>query len=78
VDGWIIALVAGGVVLLCLVVLLGVVVKAAATTARTAQAVLVALDEVKASTAPLADLRPFDPATLGPERGAEELQGKEG
>ncbi len=60
-DGWIIGLVAGGVLLLGLVVVLRVVVKAAATTADTAQAILVALEDVRTSTAPLNSLRQFDP-----------------
>ena len=60
-DGWIIALVAGMVVIVLFVVLLGAVVKAATTTATTAQAVLTALEEIKATTAPLAGLRSFDP-----------------
>ena len=65
-DGWIIALLAGGVALVGLAVLLGVVVKSAATTAQTAQAVLDALEDIKASTAPLAQLGRFDPETMGP------------
>ncbi len=87
-DGWTIGLVAGGALLLGLVVLFGVVVKAAATTARTAQAILMALEEVKASTAPLSDLRQFDPdgtvasgngaGAVNPGAGTEERQGKEG
>ncbi len=48
---------AGGAVLVLMVVLLGVVVKAATRTAATAQAVLVALEEVKANMAPLAELQ---------------------
>ena len=61
-DGWIVGLVAGGAALLLIVVLLGVVVKAATRTAETAKAVLVALEEVKANMAPLAELgaRDFD------------------
>jgi len=81
-DGWIIGLIAGGVLLLCLMVLVGVVIKAASTTAQTAQAILVALEDVKASTAPLSKLRPFDPETMGPEvrfrTAMEEQRGKEG
>ena len=65
-DGWIIGLVAGGALLLVLVLLLGVVTKAAATTAQTAQAVLVALEDVKASTAPVNNLGQFDPETQFP------------
>ena len=69
-DGWIIGLVAGGALLLVLVLLLVVVMKAAATTAETAQAVLVALEDVKASTAPMNnavnDFGQFDPATQFP------------
>ncbi len=53
-DPWIIGLVAGAVVLVLMVVLLSVVVKVAARTADTAQQVLVALEELKANTAPLA------------------------
>lgn len=67
-DGWIIGLVAGGLVLVALMVLLGVVVKSAATTAQTAQAVLDALEEIKATTAPLADLRALDMEVLEPEQ----------
>ena len=55
-----IGLLAGGAVLVLMVVLMGVVVKAAARTAATARAVLVALEELKANTAPLADLRSPD------------------
>ncbi len=51
-----IGLLAGGAVLVLMVVLLSVVVRVAARTAATAQAVLVALDELKANTAPLSDL----------------------
>ena len=69
-DGWFIGLLAGAVVLVLLVVLLGVVVKAAERTAATAQAVLVALEEVKANTAPLAALGSFEPET-GPTAGPE-------
>jgi type II secretory pathway component PulM len=64
-NGWIIGLVAGGVLLLVLVVLLGVVVKAAATTAKTAQAVLAAMEEVRANTAALAELGELDLEALG-------------
>ncbi|HSH61982.1 MAG TPA: hypothetical protein VK988_20500 [Acidimicrobiales bacterium] len=60
---------AGGVLLLGLVVVLSVVVKAAATTAETAQAILVALEDVKASTAPLQGLSQFDPEPLSPNNG---------
>ena len=89
-DAWIIGLVAGAVLLLVLVVVLRVVVKAAATTAETAQAILVALEDVKSRTAPLSDLGQFDPETLGPSvspngtpavepsAGAEEQREKEG
>ena len=92
-DAWIIGLVAGGVLLLVLVGVLRVVVKAAAMTAETAQAILVALEDVKSSTAPLANLGQFDPETLGPPvvasnpngtgavdpgTGAEEHREKEG
>ena len=81
-DGWIIGLIAGAVLLLCLMVLVGVVIKAASTTAQTAQAILVALEDVKASTAPLSNLRPFDPETMGPEASTgitmEEQRGKDG
>ncbi len=52
-----IGLLAGGAVLVLMVVLLSVVLKAAARTAATAQAVLVALEEVKANMAPLAELQ---------------------
>jgi hypothetical protein len=69
-DGWIIGLVVGGVLLLGLVVVLRVVVKAAATTAETAQAILVALEDVKSSTAPLTNLRQFDPEMLRPDVSA--------
>ncbi len=55
-DGWVIGLLAGGAVLVVMVVLLGVVVKAAARTAATAQEVLIALEELKATMAPPADL----------------------
>ena len=69
-DGWIIGLLAGGALLLVLVLLLVVVMKAAATTAETAQAVLVALEDVKASTAPMNNavnnLGQFDPETQFP------------
>ncbi|MDP8975320.1 MAG: hypothetical protein M3N28_02935 [Actinomycetota bacterium] len=44
-----------------LVLVLRVVLKAAATTAETAQAILIALEEVRASTAPLNSLGQFDP-----------------
>ena len=67
-DGWFIGLLAGAVVLVLLVVLLGVVVKAAERTAATAEAVLAALEEVKANTAPLAALGSFDPGP-GPTAG---------
>ena len=87
-DGWIIGLVAGGVLLLGLVLLLAVVMKAAATTAQTAQAVLVALEDVKASTAPMSNavnnLGQFDPEAPSPPEtpGAgvsmEQQNGKEG
>ena len=70
-DAWIIGLVAGGVLLLVLVGVLRVVVKAAATTAETAQAILVALEDVKSSTASLGNLGQFDPETLGPSVGPD-------
>ena len=69
-DGWIIGLVVGGVLLLGLVMVLRVVVKAAATTAETAQAILVALENVKSSTAPLTNLGQFDPELLRPNVSA--------
>ncbi len=83
-DGWIIGLVAGGALLLVLVLLLVVVMKAAATTAQTAQAVLVALEDVKASTASVNNFGQFDPETQSPPEtlGAgvsmEQQNGKEG
>ena len=92
-DAWIIGLVAGGVLFLVLVGVLRVVVKAAATTAETARAVLVALEDIKASTAPLAQLRRLDPEAVAPESeagptgngaraepgtGAEEQRGTQG
>ncbi len=51
-----IGLLAGAAVLVLMVVLLGVVVKVAGRTAATAQEVLIALEELKAKTAPVADL----------------------
>ena len=57
-----IGLVAGAVVLVLMVVLLSVVVKVASRTADTAQQVLVALEELKANTAPLADFGSGDVA----------------
>jgi type II secretory pathway component PulM len=74
-DGWIIGLVAGMVVLLVLVVVLRVVVKAATETATTAQAVLTAVEEIKANTAALGGLRAFAdeaeaPAGLATSNGA--------
>jgi len=63
------------VVMVLLVVLLGVVVKSAATTATTAQAVLDALEEVKASTAPLAELRSFESEPPVGNGDAEAQQG---
>ncbi len=78
-DGWIIGLVVGGVLLLGLVVVLRVVVKAAATTAETAQAILVALEDLRSTTAPLAQLGRLDPETLGPElSGENRLQSRNG
>lgn len=71
-DAWIIGLLVGGVVLGGLVVLLGIVVKSAATTAETAKAVLAALEDVRANTAPLASLADFDPESLAPHLGAVE------
>ncbi len=80
-DGWFIGLLAGALVLVLLVVLLSVVVRAAAPTAATAQAVLAALDEVKANTAALAALgdlesrsalRGADPAPGTPAGGPED------
>ena len=74
-DGWIIGLVAGMVVIVVLVVALRVVVKAATATATTAQAVLTAVEEIKANTAALAGLPALDdeggtPAGLASSNGA--------
>ena len=63
-DGWFIGLLAGALALVLLVVLLGAVVKAATRTAATAEAVLAALDEVKANTAPLAALGSLESSAL--------------
>jgi hypothetical protein len=80
-DGWLVALLAGMVVLVLLTVLLGIVVRAAARTVETSQAILVAREEVRARTEGLAELQALATRRTGPDTpapGHPDGQGQEG
>jgi urease gamma subunit len=78
VDGWTIALIVGGILLVLLLALTAMVVSAAARVGRQVNEVMVALEEVRSKTEVLAELERMGDATV-PDGAAGSLpDGEEG